>query len=127
MRVADAVVENEVCVVDVALMNEKVTFQKNAVVTDAIGNHVNAWEDFYSCFATIGGEGLASSKERETAGQTVEDVGMTVTVRYCRMAAEITGVGFRVILRGEIYDITNVDHMNFKKKCLKFTCRKVRR
>jgi hypothetical protein len=42
------------CTLDVALMNEKVTFQKNAVVTDAIGNHVNAWEDFYSCSATIG-------------------------------------------------------------------------
>jgi head-tail adaptor len=64
MRAADAALGNEVRAVDVALMNEKVTFQKNAVVTDAIGNHVNAWEDFYSCFATIGGEGLASSKEK---------------------------------------------------------------
>ena len=112
---------------DVALMNEKVTFHKNAVVTDEIGNHVNAWEDFYSCFATIGGEGLASSKEKEAAGQTVEDVGMTVTVRYCVRAAEITSTGFRAMFRGEIYDIASVDHMNFKKKCLKFSCRKVRR
>jgi SPP1 family predicted phage head-tail adaptor len=127
MWAADADFGNEVRAVDVALMNEKVTFQKNAVVTDAIGNHVNAWEDFYSCFATIGGEGLASSKEKETAGQTVEDVNMTVTVRYCRKAAEITSTGFRVVFRDEIYDITNVDHMNFKKKCLKFSCRKVRR
>ena len=46
---------------NVALMNEKVTFQRNTVVTDAIGNHKNSWEDFYSCHATIGGEGLASS------------------------------------------------------------------
>jgi SPP1 family predicted phage head-tail adaptor len=71
-------------------MNERVTFQKNAVMTDEIGNHVNAWEDFYSCFATIGGEGLASSSESEVAGQTVEDTGMTVTVRFCKKAAEIT-------------------------------------
>jgi SPP1 family predicted phage head-tail adaptor len=108
-------------------MNERVTFQKNAVVTDEIGNHVNAWEDFYSCFATIGGEGLASSRESEVAGQTVEDAGMTVTVRFCKKAAEITSTGFRVEFRGELYDITNVDHMNFKRKCLKFVCRKVRR
>lgn len=33
----------------------------------------------------------------------------------------------RIIFRDEIYDITNVDHMNFRKKCLKFSCRKVRR
>ena len=112
---------------DIALMNEKVTFQKNSVMTDAIGNHTNAWEDYYSCFATIGGEGLASSKETEAAGTTVEDVSMTVTVRYCAKAAAIKSTEYRLIFKDEIYDITNVDHMNFKKKCLKFSCRKVRR
>lgn len=112
---------------DVALMNEKVTFQKNSVAVDAIGNHKNAWVDHYTCFATIGGEGLSSSKEKEAAGQTVEDTGMTVTVRYCRKTAEIVSTEYRVLFHGEIYDITNVDHMNFKKKCMKFACRKVRR
>ena len=53
---------------NVALMNEKVTFQKNIVVTDAIGNHKNGWEDFYTCHATIGGEGLASSREKDVSG-----------------------------------------------------------
>ena len=112
---------------DIALMNEKVTFQKNSVVTDAIGNHTNTWENYYSCFATIGGEGLASSKETEAAGTIVEVVSMTVTVRYCNKTAAITSTEYRLIFKDEIYDITNVDHMNFKKKCLKFSCRKVRR
>jgi len=26
-----------------------------------------------------------------------------------------------------VYDIVSVDHLNYKKECLKFTCRKVRR
>ena len=52
---------------------------------------------------------------------------MTVTVRYCMKTAQITPTGFRIIFHGEVYDIVNVDHMNFKKKCLKFICRKVRR
>ena len=112
---------------NVSLMKEQVTFQKNAVVTDAIGNHKNVWEDFYSCHATIGGEGMASSKEKDVAGMVVEDVGMTVTVRYCQKASEIGSTTHRLIFRDEIYDIINVDHMNFKKKCLKFICRKVRR
>ena len=112
---------------NVSLMNEKVTFQKNVVVTDAIGNHKNSWEDFYTCHATIGGEGMASSKEKEEAGTIVEDVGMTVTIRYCKKASEIGSTTHRIIFKGEIYDITNVDHTNFKKKCLKFSCRKVRR
>ena len=48
---------------DVAALRSKVTFQKNEAVTDKYGNHKNAWTDYYTCFATIGGEGLASSKE----------------------------------------------------------------
>ena len=112
---------------NVSLMNEKVTFQKNTVITDSIGNHKNGWEDFYICHATIGGEGMANSKEKEEAGTIVEDVGMTVTIRYCKKASEIGSTTHRIIFKGEIYDITNVDHTNFKKKCLKFSCRKVRR
>ena len=110
-----------------ALLNEKVTFLKNTVVTDAVGNHTNEWDEYYTCFATIGGEGLASSKEEEIAGTTVEDVAMTVTVRYCEKAAAINSTGYRLLFKGEFYDIVNVDHMNFKKKSLKFSCRKVRR
>ena len=112
---------------DIGLLNEKVTFQKNTVITDSIGNHKNGWEDFYTCHATIGGEGMASSKEKEEAGTSVEDVGMTVTIRYCRRASEIESTAHRLRFRDEMYDSTNVDHMNFKKKCLKFSCRKVRR
>ena len=110
-----------------ALLNEKVAFLKNTVVTDAVGNHTNEWDEYYTCFATIGGAGLASSKEEEVAGTTVEDVAMTVTVRYCNKTAAITSTGYRILFKGEFYDIVNVDHMNFKKKSLKFSCRKVRR
>lgn len=113
--------------VDVARMNEKVVFQKCSVVKDGIGNHRNEWKDDYCCFATIGGEGLASSKEAEAAGNVVEDVGMTVTVRFCEKVSGIRSVTHRILFREEIYDIVNVDHLNFKKKCVKFTCRKVRR
>lgn len=112
---------------NIGLLNEKVTFQKNETVGDAIGNHKNFWVDFYTCAATIGGEGLASSKEKEEAGTTVEDASMTVTIRYCRKASEIGSTTHRLIFHGEIYDITNVDHMNCRKKSLKFSCRKVRR
>ena len=113
-------------VMDIALMNEKVVFQKCSVVKDGIGNHRNEWTEDYCCFATIGGEGLASSREAETAGTVVEDVGMTVTVRYCKKTAGIRSVTHRILFRDQMYDIVSVDHLNYKKKCLKFTCRKVR-
>ena len=111
----------------VELLNEKVTFLKNAVVTDAVGNHTNEWDEYYTCFATIGGEGMASSKETEIAGAIVEDVAMTVTVRYCRRVSVVNSTSYRIRFRDELYDIVNVDHMNFKKKSLKFSCCKVRR
>ena len=112
---------------EVAAMRSKVTFQKNETVTDRYGNHKNAWTDYYSCFATIGGEGLASSKEEQAAGTTVEDFSMTVTVRYCAKAATITSTGYRIVFEGELYNIENIDHLNYRKRALKFLCRKERR
>ena len=38
---------------EVALLNVRITFQKNAVTKDAIGNHKNEWIDYYSCYATV--------------------------------------------------------------------------
>lgn len=32
---------------DVALLNQRIVFQKNAVITDSIGNHKNSWIDYY--------------------------------------------------------------------------------
>ncbi len=104
---------------DIALLNTKILLQRNAVVVDAIGNHTNDWEDYYACHATVGGEG---GSEKAAAGQTVEDVDITFTIRYCQKAAAVTADGFRVLFRGEVYNIVAVDHMNFKKKALKFKC-----
>lgn len=52
---------------------------------------------------------------------------MTVSIYYCQKAAAIDSTHFRVMFLGEIYNIVNIDHMNFRKKSLKFTCRKERR
>ena len=109
---------------DVARLNEKVTFQKNSVEIDTIGNHRNTWTDHFTCFATIGGE---RATEKEAAGLTVDDVAMSVTVRYCEKTAVLNSLEYRILFRGEIYNITNVDHLIFRKKALKISCVKVRR
>ena len=38
---------------EIALLNVKVTFQKNSVVSDSIGNRKNVWEDYYTCHGRI--------------------------------------------------------------------------
>ncbi len=109
---------------DVALLNVKIMFQKNEVVVDAIGNHKNQWVDYYSCHATVSGEG---GSEKAVAGLIVEDSDLSFTVRYCRNAAGITTDGYRVVFGDALYNIVSIDHMNYKKKALKFKCEKVRR
>ena len=109
---------------EVALLNVRITFQKNEVVSDDIGNHRNQWTDYYSCYATVSGE---SGSEKNVAANTLYDSDIAFTVRYCKALKDADTTKLRVIFQGEPYDITFIDHMNFKNKCLKFRCRKVRR
>ncbi len=109
---------------DISLLNVRIFITRQNTVTDAIGNHRNKWEEYYTCYATVSAE---SPKEVTTAGVVVDDSVLDFTIRWCRKAAEITSTGFRVQLNDELYDITGVDHMNFRKKSIKLHCRKVRR
>ena len=109
---------------EVALLNVRITFQKNAVIVDAIGNHKNEWTDEYSCYATVSGEG---GSETQTAGITVDNTDLAFTVRYCKKTTEITTDGYRVLFHSEIYNILSIDQMNYKRKSIKLRCEKVRR
>lgn len=51
--------------------------------TDRIGNHTNVWTDYYTCKATISGEG---ADEERDAGAIQEKIDLSVTVRCCRKA-----------------------------------------
>ena len=112
---------------EISALRSRVLFQRNAVVTDRFGNHKNEWTDYFECYATIGGEGMADSRESETAGVVVEDAMLTVTVRYSRETAAVTTTGFRLVFRDELYDIVRRDRLGDRRKALKFVCRKVRR
>jgi len=108
----------------VSLMNEKILFQKSAVQVDEIGNRKNGWQDYFSCFATIGSE---NGSEKSEAGQVTDHTGIAFTVRFCKKAAAVCSGQYRILFREELYNIISVDHMNFRKKSLKFRCEKVRR
>ena len=112
---------------EVSLLNVKITFQKNAVEVDGIGNHKNTWTDYYSCHATVSGEAGTQTSEADVAGMVADESDISFTVRYCKKASVIDSTGYRVVFDGGIYDILAIDHMNYKKKCLKFKCRKVGR
>lgn len=93
-------------------MNERITFQKNSVVADAIGNHRNVWADYFSCY---------TYEKAETAGEvTTEERGVTFCCRYCPELACVSSTGYRILFHGEIYNIQSVDRMNYQRKELKF-------
>lgn len=108
----------------VARLNKRVMFQKNVTVTDAIGNHTSEWAPYYTCSATISGE---SGDEEREAGEVVDKVDLSITVRYCRKAASITTTGYRVLMDENIYNIVSVDHYSYRNQALKFKCQKVKR
>ena len=109
---------------DIALLNVHITFQKNETVVDKYGNHKNDWTDYYSCHATVSGE---SGSETSVAANTLYDSDLAFTVRYCNKLKEADPTKLRVVFKGEIYNITFIDHMIYKNECLKFRCKKVRR
>ena len=109
---------------NIGLLNLRILIQKNAVISDAIGNRKNTWTDYFSCYATIGGE---SGTEVHRAGETLESADLSFTVRYCSETAAVTPSGYRIVYGGELYNIIAVDHQNNKRKGLKFRCSKVRR
>ena len=109
---------------NIALLNTRITIQKNGVTVDTFGNHKTAWTDWYSCYATVSNE---SPSEATQAGMIVDNTKIDFTIRWCRNAAAITSENYRVAFSGELYNILGIDHMNFKKKLVKLKCQKVRR
>jgi len=109
---------------NIGLLNIRIMIQKNTPTSDEIGNDMAVWSDYYSCAATGGNE---SGTESEKAGQTVDNEMIAFTVRYCDKTKNLNATGYRVVFGDEIYDITHIDHMNFKRKSVKIWCVKARR
>lgn len=109
---------------NIAAMNIRITFQKNAVVADAIGNRTNTWTDYFSCYATASGQ---SGEETDEAGMTVVAERINFTVRYCTETAAIVPDKYRILFGERIYNILSVDDMAFKKNSLKFKAELARR
>ena len=110
---------------DIALLNTRITIQKASVTADKIGNRKNGWTDYYSCVATVSGEASSSvGSEKAAAGTTVDHSDISFTVRWCNAVSQIDSVGYRILFNGSIYNILAVDHMSFKKKSIKFRCKK---
>lgn len=110
-----------------ARLNRRITIQQAGVETDALGNRLDSWADWYTCFATVSGEDANRDSEVERAGQTVDDQRADFTLRWCARLDTVTSTGYRVLLGAQIYDIISVDHTSYRHRSIKLKCRKARR
>ena len=112
---------------NVAMLNEMITIQQSSVYIDEIGNHTTVWKDYLCCHATVCDNpgGGANGYQNDIAGIITDVSDLSFTVRYCVRTANVDMLHFRILFRGDLYDIVSVDHMNYKKKCIKYRCKKV--
>ena len=108
---------------EIAKLRSRITIQQAVVQIDAIGNHTNAWADFYSCAAYAN---LASGKEYGAAGQTLGSDILVFEVRWSERLRELDSTRFRILFGGNIYNITCVDDVRFRHERLKLTAHRER-
>ena len=109
---------------DISKLRSRITIQRSEVATDAIGNHLSAWVDYWSCAAYAN---LASGKEYGAAGQTLGSDTLVFEVRWCERLRDLDATRFRILFGGNIYNITCVDDVQFRHEKLKLTAQRERR
>lgn len=109
---------------NIAMLNQKITIQKEERMVDEIGNQNQVWVHFMTLFATISGQNQIEINEN---GALWDENKIDFTIRYSENALLIDSKSYRVIFQNEVYDILGIDYQNFKKKSLKIKCAKQER
>ena len=95
---------------------ERITIQRSSLGNDKAGNHVLVWEDYFCCSAFVNG---LSGKEYWEAAQVNAQKDMYFIIRYCSEVADMDTEHYRVLFRGQVYNITFVDNVRYQNRTLK--------
>ena len=106
---------------EISKLRSRITIQRAVVQTDAIGNHTNVWMDHWSCAAYAN---LASGKEYGATGQTLGSDTLVFEVRWCERLRDLDSTRFRILFKGNIYNIVTVDDVQFRHEKLKLTAQR---
>lgn len=105
-------------------MNQRITIQKSKIDVDKNGNHIIKWCDFFYCFAYVNN---LSGNEYWAAAQTNSQTDLYFVIRFCSEIAAIDSEHYRIIFKGNIYNITFVDNVQYRNKTLKLRASLVKR
>lgn len=103
--------------VKIGRYTERITFQKNATITDRWGNHENRWIPFFTCYSYV------MTYEKSEDGDVVirSSESPTFECRYCpELVAIESSTKARIVYNGYVYDITGIDMMNYGRDTIKF-------
>jgi len=95
---------------------ERITIQKSIPGTDKAGNHLLSWQDYFTCSAYVNN---LSGKEYWEAAQVNAQKEIYFLIRYCTETACMDTEHYRILLRGQIYNITFLDNVKYQNKILK--------
>ena len=74
------------------------------------------WEDHYKCFSYANN---LSGKEYWEAKQVNAETELDFVIRYCSEISALDTEHFRILFRGNIYNITFIDNVQYKNKTVK--------
>ena len=100
---------------DISKLNQRIEIQKGVSKTDEVGNVLQQWQVFYSCFASVK---TAGGKERQK-GDKEEQHSVAFAVRFCKKLSELSAVDYRIMFRGKNYNIVQVDFVDYGGKTIK--------
>lgn len=103
---------------------ERIVIQKSRAGTDKVGNHVLFWEDYYACAAYVNN---LSGKEYWEAAQVNAQTEVYFLIRYCSEAAVMDTEHYRILFRGQLYNITFLDNVKYRNKILKLRASLIKR
>ena len=103
---------------------QRIVIQQNRMRKDKDGNQRNEWEDYFTCWAYANN---LSGKEYWEAAQVNQEESLFFLVRYCKELKDLDSTKYRILFRGDIYNITLVDFIQFQNKVIKLRAERVKR
>lgn len=103
---------------------ERITIQKSTLGNDSAGNHVLFWGDYYTCSAYANN---LSGKEYWEAAQVNAQKDIYFIIRYCSEVSAMDTEHYRILFRGQVYNITFLDNVKYQNKTLKIRASLVKR
>lgn len=97
---------------------ELVTVQQLTKTKDADGFTVEEWVDYYQNYAYVN---KLSGKEFWAAAETASQSTVVFEFRYHDPLENVDSKNYRIVFRNRIFNITNVDNVQFRNETVKIS------